>query len=109
MPPAGWLRHRIKLQTQSVSQNNYGEKINVWQDFATIWASIEPLRGREYIEASGKKAEVTHRIRIRYLANIKAGMRVIYGNRVFEIISPPIDILEKHEEIELMCKEIENG
>lgn len=109
MPPAGWLRHRVTIQKLAGTQNSYGEKVKTWQDVATVWASVEPLRGREYIEAAAKKAEVTHRVRIRYRSGINAGMRVIYGSRVFEIVSPPIDVLEKHREIELMCKEIESG
>jgi len=105
---AGWLKNRVTLQKLTKSQNDYGEYVQTWQDVATVWASIEPLRGREYLEASAKNAEITHRIRIRYRDNLDAGMRIKFGSRTFNIESV-IDVLEKHKEIELMCKENERG
>ncbi|MBO8183770.1 MAG: phage head closure protein, partial [Archaeoglobus sp.] len=45
---AGELRHRITIQQMQDTQNEYGEPTKEWVDAATVWASIEGLRGREY-------------------------------------------------------------
>jgi len=101
---AGWLRHRIVIQRLVGTKNSYGEVVQSWQDVATVWASIEPLRGREYVEAAAAQATVDHRIRIRYRSGISPTMRVTYGERIFEVVSV-IDPREQHKELELMCKE----
>jgi len=129
----GKLRHRITIQEPISIQDTYGQPnvwIDVgapsgignitdevitaaiaepWADVATIWASIEPLSGREFFAAQQVNAEVTTRIRTRYLAGIKSSMRVVYGSRIFDIQSI-IDIEERHTEMHLMCKELpQNG
>lgn len=101
----GDLRHRITIQMAVESSNTFGEVEKTWQDVATVWASIEPLRGREYFDSQQINAEVTTRIRIRYRPGIKPKMRVVYGERIFDIQSV-IDVEECHKEIHLMCKEV---
>lgn len=101
----GDLRHRITIQQPVESSNTFGEVEKTWQDVATVWASIEPLRGREYFDSQQINAEVTTRIRIRYRPGIKPKMRVVYGERIFDIQSV-IDVEERHKEIHLMCKEV---
>lgn len=101
----GDLRHRITIQQLIETRNELGEVVQSWQDFATVWAAIEPLRGREYFDSQQINAEVTTRIRIRYRPGIKPKMRAVYGTRIFDIQSV-IDIEERHQEIHLMCKEV---
>jgi len=101
---AGWLRHRIVIQELVGTKNSYGEVVQSWQDVATVWASIEPLRGREYVEAAAAQVNVDHRIRIRYRSGISPKMRVKYGERTFQINSV-VDPREEHKEMELMCEE----
>lgn len=101
----GAMRHRITIQQLVESSNTFGEVEKTWQDVATLWASIEPLRGREYFDSQQINAEVTTRIRIRYRPGIKPKMRAVYGERIFDIQSV-IDVEERHKEIHLMCKEV---
>lgn len=98
------LRHRVKLQSKSVVQDSYGQETITWTDEAQIWASIEPISGREYFLAKQVQAETTHRIRIRYYSGVRADWRVLYGTRVFNIESV-INPEEANKEIILMCRE----
>lgn len=82
--------------------------IETWADIATIWSSIEPVRGREYFQAASVNAENTIRFRIRYRQGIRPSMRLIYSGRIFDIKSV-IDVNERHREIELMCQEVVSG
>ena len=74
-----------------------------------VWAAIEPLRGREWLETRMVQADVDTRIRIRYLSTVTPSMRVLWGTRVFEIIAPPIHLQERKRETHLMCREQNNG
>jgi len=100
----GRLNKRITLQRLKTVKVN-GIATKQWEDVATVWASIEPLRGREYFAATAVNAEVTTRVKIRYRSGVTADMRGLYGSRVFDIKSPPIDPEERHEELHLMCSE----
>ncbi len=102
---AGPLRQRVTIQDKSVSQNTYGEEVITWTDFATVWAAVEPLRGREFLEGRQITAEVSTRIRIRYRSGIAPEMRVEFGSKVYDVHSI-IHIEEREREIHLMCQEI---
>lgn len=101
---AGALRHRVTIQKKSVTRNSYGEEVVTWVTHCQAWASIEPLQGREFIEARLAQAEVTDRIKIRYQAGIRPEMRVLFGSRVYDI-QAVMTIEEIHREIHMMCKE----
>ncbi len=71
---------------------------------ATVWAAVEPLRGREYFAAAAEHAEVTTRIRIRWRPGIDRTMTVRCDGAEFEILHI-IDPGFAHKELQLMCKE----
>ena len=100
---AGRLRHRVTIQ-QLVPDPSIGGT-DIWHDYATVWAAIEPLRGREYLAAQQEGAEATGRITFRYISGVKPTMRIQHGDRIYEIISP-IDPEERHAELQLMVKEV---
>jgi SPP1 family predicted phage head-tail adaptor len=102
---AGKLRHRLTLQNKTKTRDEYGAETEGWVDVATVWAAIEPLQGREYLAAQQIQADVTHRITIRYRADIRPAMRGVLGARAFDITSV-IDPEERHQELQLMAVEV---
>lgn len=101
---AGKLRHRLDIQRALETQGDTGEVTVIWSDFATVWGSVEPLRGREFFAAREQQARVTTRIRIRYTAGVTPKMRVLFGDRIY-LIDAVIDPEERHAELQLMCQE----
>jgi SPP1 family predicted phage head-tail adaptor len=102
---AGALRHRITIERVTETQDSFGGTVTTWPILATMWASVEPLSGREQLLAQQVQAEVTHRVRVRYVAGVTAKMRITFGDRHFEILSV-INPEERNRELELMCKEL---
>jgi SPP1 family predicted phage head-tail adaptor len=98
------LNTRITLQAPSTTADGYGETGATWTDIADVWASLEPIQGREFFSAQQVNAETTHRIRIRYRTGVTAAMRFKYGARFFEIQSV-INTSERNNELVLMCTE----
>ncbi len=82
---AGQLRHRVKLQSATETQDSYGAIVQTWADVATVWASIEARTGRETFTAAQVYATADHIITIRYRSGVTAKMRIVYGSRVFDI------------------------
>lgn len=101
---AGRLRKRVTIQAKTVVRDGYGGETVNWSDMATIWASVEPLNGREYFAAQQEHAEVTTRIRMRYRKAITTSNRITHANRVYnihEVINPDM----RNRELVLMCDE----
>lgn len=100
----GRLRHRVKLQEKQVTPNEFGEEVVTWVTTSTRWASVEPLRGREYIAARAEGADVTHRVRMRGGAVVRPEMRLLHDGRALDI-EAVMDREERGVELELMCRE----
>lgn len=84
--------------------DEYGQPIDSPIIVATVWAAVEPLRGREYFAAMAEQADVTTRIRIRYREGIDRTMTVKCDGHEFEVLHIIHPELGK-QELQLMCKE----
>lgn len=102
---AGQLRHRVTIQRFERVEDEGGGYAEDWKDVATVWAAVKPMRGNERYEAQQVQSTLTHKVTIRYRAGIKPQMRLLYGNRVFNI-EAVIDIEERHRWLELLCSEV---
>lgn len=101
---AGPLCHRVTVQAKTITTDAYGGPVETWTDVATVWASVEPLQGRELANAQATNAEITTRIRMRYLAGVSASNRIVFEGRYFNL-TPPIDVEMKHIELVIMASE----
>lgn len=70
----------------------------------TVWAGVEPTRGREYQEAQRIRPELTYKVTTRYHKGIEPDMLIQYKKRFFEIISA-INVRERNEMLEIICIE----
>lgn len=102
MLAAGDLRERVTIQQRPVSLDSIGENTAAWVDVATVWASAEPLSGREYFASGQQQQTVDVRFRIRYRADVTGAMRVLWRGQVHDIVGPPINFQGRREFLELM-------
>lgn len=103
---AGPLRHRVTLESGSETQDSAGGIVLSFTTVATVWASVEPVRGKEYFAAQQVASDVTHLVRLRRQPGISptTKWRVIFNGRKFDIESV-IEVLERRREWQLMCIE----
>lgn len=104
---AGDLRHRVVIQNYSVAQDDYGAPVKTWSNEFTVWGAVEPLSGREYLDAREMQAEVTTRIRVRYRGDVtySTDKRATWDGHTYDIESV-IEVEGRRREIHLMCKEV---
>ena len=105
---AGKLRHRILLQTKTVSRDTFGAETVTWTTLATVWGSVEPMRGQEFIESQRAWAEVDTRMRIRYRDGLVPTMRATWSGHVYDV-KAVIEVEERKREVQLMCREVVSG
>ncbi|MFH0914831.1 MAG: phage head closure protein [bacterium] len=102
---AGALRHRFVLKTVFETKDTFGAVVESVLTFATVWASVKPLLGRELLLAQQMQADVTHHVRMRYIAGVTPKMTGFLGVREFQILSV-INPEERNRELVLVCKEL---
>jgi len=100
----GQLRHRISIQTNTPTTNDFNEEVEGWSTDATTWASIEPMSGKELVNAQQVVANITHKIIIRFRSGIAPQQRILFGSRIFNIESV-INPEERNRELQLLCTE----
>ena len=103
MISSGRLSHYVSIQQPVEVQNDYGEAIETWTNLLTgVWASIQPISGKEYWTAQQIQAEIDTRIVIRYISGLTHKMRVLNGTDEYYIRSI-INPNEGNTELQLMC------
>lgn len=100
----GPLRHRVTFQQRKTTVDEYGQPVEGWDDIATVWASVEPISGRELLSAQQVQGELTHRIRCRYFAGLVAADRMLFESRGFDLKSI-INSMEIDASLEILATE----
>lgn len=76
---------RVSIQAVTQTSDGQGGFTESWTTSATVWASIEPLKGWERMQAMQVQTPVTHKLVMRYRSGVSTGMRILYKARVFAI------------------------
>lgn len=100
---SGDLPHRVEWTSYTIS-NVSGQAKPTYTSNGSFWAAVEPLSGREGLIAVQQRADVTHKVTMRNVGNIKPTDRLIYKTRILEITS----VLNQGElgaELTLICLE----
>ncbi len=101
----GNLRHRITIQQIARIDDGAGGYTETWASAGTVYADVYPLKGQERYDAQQIQANLSHRVTIRYRADVNPSMRLSYGTRTL-VIEAVIDPEERHRELILMCSEV---
>lgn len=83
---AGKLRHRVKIQAKTLTQDPVsGAMAESWSDVATVWASVEPLSVRDLIAARANQSEMTARVTIRH-REILPTYRLLHRGKIYSVV-----------------------
>lgn len=100
----GRTNKRITFYRYEEKETDLLQTEQVLKEIKTVWASVEPTRGREYQEAQRVRAELTYKIITRYHKGITPDMIIKFKNRYFNIISV-INVREQNVMLEIICTE----
>ena len=99
---AGILREPVTVQRQvSVSDGMGGQAIQ-WIDLYTTRADVRPLSGREAVQAMQLQASITHRVYMRYRADLTAADRLVIRGNPLQIRAI-INVELRNRWLELSC------
>lgn len=101
----GRMRRRVTIQEKTVTRGSTGEELVTWSTVATVWAAVEPLNGREYLESRQTQANVDTRVTIRYRSGMEPTMRLLTSDSRILHIESVIHKNERFRELVIMCRE----
>lgn len=101
----GLMTARLDLETFLETPDGQGGVIRSTVVLATLWARIEPLAVFIGERQDERLSEASHRIDLRWRGDLKAGMRLRKGPRLFEIMAA-IDPDESRRIISCRCREL---
>lgn len=100
----GAMRHRVMIQSERRTTDTDGSASLRWYDDVEVMADIKPSSGRERFFGMQLEGSITHKITIRYRADMVPKKRLLYGTRAFQVravINPD----ERQRFQELLCEE----
>jgi len=117
---AGRLRHRVRIeQLENLLDSNggviqdeeTGQVAQEWAEVATVWAAIEPLSAREFIQSQATQSQITARIIIRFRDGLNAAMRLVHVRRdIADVIYNPHGFLaDKESGLEYLTIPVSTG
>lgn len=83
----GSLRHRLTVQRNTTAADGKGGQTSTWGTLATVWASVEPMRGNENKMAGAITSEVAYRVRARLRSDITIAPkdRLVWDSKTLQI------------------------
>jgi SPP1 family predicted phage head-tail adaptor len=112
----GKLRHRVRIEEYvdvldsagAPVRGPQGEFLKEWQEVATVWAAIEPLSAREFVQSQAVQSQVSARIIIRYRAGLDAAMRIVHiaSGRIY---NPAAFLADKDSGLEYLTAPVSEG
>jgi SPP1 family predicted phage head-tail adaptor len=82
---AGDMDRRVVIQSRTDAIDGLGQPVPTWTTLATVWAALEPGRGREFFAASGIVAETPMMFRIRWRTDVTTTCRIQYAGATYTI------------------------
>ena len=100
----GRMNHEVILQTQGGTADGMGGFTPSWSNTETIWADIMPASASERTQADKVIGDITPIIIVRYREITSPNMRILFGARVFNIVSV-VNPDESGSYLKLMARE----
>jgi len=99
------MRHRITIQRQLSTTDGDGGFGVTWSDLSSCFAAIYPKQARQVFKFRTIDVDATHQIRIRRQIEIEELDRIVFKNRVFEVLSIERAIWSDYYK-NINCKEV---
>jgi SPP1 family predicted phage head-tail adaptor len=83
----GAFRTELSLQQASLTADGMGGHAESWSEVATVFARVEPVSAAMRFGAGQTLEETTHRVTLRFRADVAGGMRFMRGERAWDILT----------------------
>lgn len=81
------LRHRVILTTVVRGRDAIGGALESETGATELWASVEPVDANERFDQAMLKVRPSHRVTIRWRANVKHRDKITFRDRGYDVLS----------------------
>lgn len=103
----GYLKNRVTVLKPISGSENPFDKVT-YEPLCTVWASVQPQRGKEYYDSQRIANQLNVKIVIRYRSDVTEGMQVECKGHTY-VIQSVVDPYLSGESLELYCIEKKRG
>lgn len=109
---------RVSIEVRTETTDGHGGYTETWAVRHRRWsARVRPLAGRDLERARQIDPRISHEVELGYWRAYRDDLdggrvRLTYhstsasaDDRTLEIVSPPVDVEERHESITVLCRE----
>ena len=79
------LCHCVQLQRNTPTQGSFGDVINQWSTYASVYARVDPLVGREFFAAMSVNAEHSVKFTMRYRPDLRVTDQLVWQGQAYDI------------------------
>lgn len=101
---AGMLREPLVLQREVSADDDFGGQVKQFQDYARTKAKVVPISGREAVYGMQLEGRITHRMFMRYRADLKPKDRIVMRGEPLNVRSV-INLEMRNKWLEVLCDE----
>jgi SPP1 family predicted phage head-tail adaptor len=102
---AGELTRSVTIRAKVSTPDEYGGETETTSDVATVRAKVEPLQGREQIDAMQTGMKAPHRFTIRYRTDVTGATEILYAGHSFDVASV-VDPDARHRELVILADQV---
>jgi len=86
MKSIGEMRHRLRFETLTSTEDANGFVTKTWTTAFTVWGAARDVGGREFFEAAAQHMENITTFTIRARSGITTAMRILFQSKPYEIM-----------------------
>lgn len=104
---AGELRERVRIEklADTPERDESGAEVEVWEEVATVWASVDPVSGVEFFASGQVQARATHTVVMRRRTDVTPKNRLVWTtNRDLVLAIKAVDeSKDRGDSLEITC------
>jgi len=105
---AGSLKHKIIIEKPTTSTDGYGAVENNYEEFKTVFASVEQFTSKEYFFSNQIVEVCSKKFRVRFFSGLEMDMRINFNGEYFDI-KDFVNPYERNRELIIAASKISNG
>lgn len=95
---------KVQLQSAATTASATGQRVETWSTYATVYGSVQSLRGQAYYAAQQTANETLMELYIWHRTDVAAGHRAIIEGVTYEIAAPPVNLNMMNQELLLRLR-----
>jgi SPP1 family predicted phage head-tail adaptor len=92
---AGTLNNKASLQRRGAGKDEYGQPLETWAEYASVWCNAKLVSGLEHAESGTQVGIGRGSIRIRYRADVTTQDRAVVQGIIYNIAAVLPDVASR--------------